>query len=349
MRALFTFTGGGGHLEPLAPVARAAAAAGHEVAFAAPDAMVGEVERRGFAAFAAGGTEGTNPGPLVVPSREHEERVLREVYAGWVARERAGTVRELAAAWRADVVVREEFDFGAEVAAAALRLPCAVLLITATDAFVRPDLLDEPLAALGPRRRDLVLSPFPRALRDPEGAEPLTLRAVAAGDPGGAVYLTIGTVFGLESGDLLPRALTGVRELGRPVVVTVGRHIDPASLGPQPAHVRVERFVDQWELLTRCALVVFHGGSGTLLGALSHGLPSVLLPMGADQLHTAERCEAVGVSVALDVLRAPEEIAAAAARVLADPAFAAAAAAMRDDLAARPGPEHAVALLERLV
>jgi UDP:flavonoid glycosyltransferase YjiC (YdhE family) len=349
MRLLCTFTGGGGHLEPLVPIARAAVAAGHEVAFAGPATMTGEVERRGFAAFAAGGSEGTSPGPLVAPDEEREDRVLRDAYAGWVARERAGGVREAATGWRAEVILREEFDFGAAIAAERLGLPCAELAITATSTFLRPELLDGPLAAIGPRRRDLALTPFPAALRDPGDAVPLALRPVAAGDPDGAVYLTIGTVFGLESGDLLPRALAGLGELGRPVIVTVGRHLDPAALGPRPPHVRVERFVDQWEVLPGCAAVVFHGGSGTLLGALTHGLPTVLLPMGADQLHTARRCTAAGVSVALDVVNAsPEMVRAAAAAVLADPGYAEAAGRMRDDLAGRPGPAHAVALLERL-
>jgi len=34
MRMLFAFAGGSGHLEPLVPIARAAKAAGHSVAFA---------------------------------------------------------------------------------------------------------------------------------------------------------------------------------------------------------------------------------------------------------------------------------------------------------------------------
>ena len=311
--------------------------------------MTGEVERRGFAAFAAGGAEGTEPGPLVAPSDEREERVLRDVYAGWVARERADGVRDAAERWRADVDPARGVRLRRRDRRRPPGLPCAVLLITATDTFLRGELVDEPLAAIGPRRHDLVFTPFPAALREPGDAVPLALHAVAHGDPGGAVYLTIGTVFGLESGDLLPRALAGLRELGRPVIATVGRHVDPAALGPQPPHVRIERHVDQWELLPGCAAVVFHGGSGTLLGALSHGLPSVLLPMGADQLHTARRCTAAGVAVALDVLTAtPEDVRAAAAAVLSDPAYAAAAGRMRDDLAARPGPGHAVELLERL-
>ena len=52
MRILFTFIGGLGHFHPLAPVARAAAAAGHEVAVAGSGGWSPQVEAAGFRAFA---------------------------------------------------------------------------------------------------------------------------------------------------------------------------------------------------------------------------------------------------------------------------------------------------------
>jgi UDP:flavonoid glycosyltransferase YjiC (YdhE family) len=47
--------------------------------------------------------------------------------------------------------------------------------------------------------------------------------------------------------------------------------------------------------------------------------------------------------------RTPEAIRAAVRAVLAEPAYRARAAQLRDAIAALPGPEHAVSLLERLV
>ena len=391
MRVLLTFTGGGGHLEPLVPVAAALRAAGHEVAFAAPSTMTGEVERRGYTAFAAGGSEGvaSAPVPLRAPSDEREDRVLREVFAGSSARERAVGVFAVGKAWRPDVLVREELDFGGAVAAERLGLPCATMLVNAAGSFVRRELVAEPLAALRAEhglpadplealraehglpadpslRADqglpaepspawlhgaLVLSPFPPSLRDPAfplppGAVSVRLRTAAPPEGDGAVYLTLGTIFGPESGDLLARALAGLAELGREVIATVGRHLDPAALGPVPAHVRVERYVDQWLVLPRCAAVVSHAGSGTVLGALAHGLPSVLLPLGADQLHNARRCAAAGVGRVLDPVGAsPADIRRAVEVVLRE---SAAAERMRDELNALPGVDHAVGRLERL-
>ena len=102
-----------------------------------------------------------------------------------------------------------------------------------------------------------------------------------AGAP--TVYFTLATIFNMESGDLITRVLAGPRELSINVVVTVGRHIDPAEFGPQPANVHIERYIPQSAVLPLSTVVVSHGGSGSVIGALAHGLPMVLIPMGADQ------------------------------------------------------------------
>ena len=158
--------------------------------------------------------------------------------------------------------------------------------------------------------------------------------------PGPVTYLTLGTIFNLESGDLFERVLAGLRELPGSIVVTVGRDLDPGVLGPQPANVHVRRFIPQSLVLPHCDLVVSHAGSGSVIGALTHGLPMVLLPMGADQPLNAARAEALGVAQVLDALEAtPADIERAAvsgagrarlqAQRRADPG--------RDPGAARPG------------
>jgi MGT family glycosyltransferase len=163
------------------------------------------------------------------------------------------------------------------------------------------------------------------------------------------VYFTLGTVFNLESGDLLDRVLTGLRELPSNLVVTVGHHVDPAEFGPQPRHVHVEQFIPQSSVLPYCDLVVSHGGSGSVIGALAHGLPSVLLPLGADQPLNAGRCADLGVARVLDAVEAtPEVVRAAAADVITDPAYRCDAEGLRDEIAALPDPAHAIGLLERL-
>ena len=327
-----------------------------------------------------GDTFGT-PGrlPLLEPDAAREDRALREGFARRYARERAERILALCAEWRPDLVVRDEIDFGAAVAAERLGLPHATVLVIAAGSFVRTELVAEPLNELRAEHglppdleltmlgRYLVLAPFPPSYRDPADPLPATAHALrpAALDPaadgpappwladlGGAptVYFTLGTVFNVESGDLFNRVLTGLRDLPINLVVTVGPHIDPAEFGPQPANVRIERYVPQSLLLPHCRAIVSHGGSGSVIGALAHGLPSVLIPMGADQPLNAARCAALGVGLVLDAVRAtPESVREAVSAVLTDPTYRQAAERLRDEIATLPGPASAVPLLERLV
>lgn len=380
MRILFAFVGGSGHFEPLVPIARAAEAAGHVVAFSAEPRMVATVEAAGFRAFPAGALAGPPQRlPLLEVSREREDRALRESFARRRARERAADSLGICAEWRPDLIVCDEVDFGSMVAAERLGLPYAVVLVTAAGSFVRNEVVGEPLRALRAEHglppdpdlvmlwRHLVLSPFPPGFRDPAFPLPATAHSIrpAALDPGPPaappawlerlraapiVYLTLGTIFNLESGDLFARVLAGLRELPVSVVATVGREIDPAELGPQPATLHIERYVPQSLILPHCAAVVSHGGSGSVAGALAHGRPLVVIPMGADQPQNAERCAALGVGLVLDAVRAtPDDVARAVSEVLADPRFREAAEPLAAECAALPGPEHAVGLLERLV
>ena len=132
--------------------------------------------------------------------------------------------------------------------------------------------------------------------------------------------------------------------------MTVGRDIDPACFGAQPDHVRVERFVPQAEVLPRADLVVSHGGSGSLMAALAHGLPSVLLPLGADQPHNAQRAEELGLARTLDAATAtPEEIRRAAADTLDDRDALDRARRVADEIDALPAVAEVVPLLEAML
>ncbi|WP_225767081.1 glycosyltransferase [Inquilinus sp. Marseille-Q2685] len=380
MRVLFSFAGGSGHFLPLVPLARAVRAAGHEIAFAGQPAMTETVGTAGFAAFATGGeTLRTAPArtPLLAYDAAREDRAVRDGFAGTVARDRAGALLDLCGRWRPDLLVCDEMDFGAMVAAERLGLPHASVLVIAAGALVRPDLVAAPLNALRAAHglapdpdlamlhRHLVLSPVPPSFRNPAHPLPAAARlirpaaeqAVADGSTWLAalltdrpvVYATLGTVFHLESGDLLERVVAGLRDLPVNLIVTVGREIDPAAFGPQPAHVRIERYVPQSLLLPRCSLMVSQAGSGGVIGALAHGVPMVLLPIGADQPANAERCAALGVARVLDPVGcSPEAVREAARAVLADPACRLAAARVAREIAAMPDPAQAVPLLEGL-
>src|SRR6266508_924343 len=322
MRILFASTGGRGHALPLVPIACAAQAAGHTLAFASPPSIVSFVEALGFNAFPIGpGVPPPVRRPLRPVDLKREEREFREGFAERGARTRATGVLELGSDWRPE-----------------LGLPH-----------------DPELAMVS---GDLVLSPFPPSFRDP--AFPLPAGALSFrpsevhdrnGPPAGTptVYFTLGTVFNLECGDLFERVLGGLSELPVDVLASLGPQRDPEELGPLPDNIRVERFVPQSEILARASAVVSHGGSGTVMGALAHGLPQVVIPMGADQPPNAARSEALGVARVLDPVTAtPGAVREAVAAVLSDPAYRSAADVIKEEIAALPGPAQAVKLLERL-
>jgi UDP:flavonoid glycosyltransferase YjiC (YdhE family) len=113
--------------------------------------------------------------------------------------------------------------------------------------------------------------------------------------------------------------------------------------------VRIERFIPQEFVLPRCDLVLTHGGFGTVKGALSHGVPLVLLPHSADQPDNAVRCAALGVGVVLSgAERTAEAIRNAVRRVLSEASHRHNAQRLRDEIQQLPGPEEIVPLLERL-
>jgi len=379
-RILFTFAGGSGHLEPLIPLARAAEAERHRVAFAGRPWMIPQVHAAGFVAFAAGSDAGLTPKrlPLAQMDPDQDMRDVGDGFGRRIARERAADILPLCNEWRPDLLVCEELDFGAMVVAERFGLPYATVLVSATGAFVRPGLVAGPLdevraehglpgdPSLAMLSRYLVLTPFPPSLRDPGSPLPTTAhhmrlltfdaaRSEAAPpwlthqEDVPTVYFSLGTVYNMESGDLFQRVLSGLRDLPINLIVTVGRDLDPDELGTQPTNVHVKRFIPQAALLPHCDLVVSHAGSGSVLGALAHGLPMMLMPIGADQPLNAARCQALGVAEVLDAVGAtPEMVRAAVSSVLADAGFRGTAERIRDEIAALPGPEYAVTLLDRL-
>lgn len=380
MRLLVTAAGGWGHVAPMLPVARAATALGHAVAVAVRPALVDVVAAAGLTPLATG-DPALDPAPLPSGRRpplrpidpEAEDRVLVEGFAGVVARDRAAAMAAQFAAWRPDVVLADEVDFGAVVAAEAAGVPHATSVSMPAGTFVRPALLADAVGALRAGHRleadpdlhrtagALVLVPAPPSFRDPGAPLPPVARFVRPADPepgaaapaavptaaapGGRplIYASLGTAFTQEAGDLYERVVAAGRDLPADLLLTVGRDLDPVELGPLPANVRVERYVPQWAVLARAAVAVTHGGSGGVIGALAHGVPVVALPLGADQPSNSARIEALGAGRVLDALTArPEDLAATVTALLGDVPERVAAAALRDECAALPPPAAAV-------
>jgi hypothetical protein len=103
-------------------VARAAQAAGHTVAIAGAGGRGSEIAAAGFTAFATSEPrrrpEAADRRTVEAPDPEADVRQLAEgASPGAGARRHAVAVLELARAWKPDVLVRDEVDFGTAIAA----------------------------------------------------------------------------------------------------------------------------------------------------------------------------------------------------------------------------------------
>jgi MGT family glycosyltransferase len=213
--------------------------------------------------------------------------------------------------------------------------------------------------------RYLLLSPLPPSYRAVAGPFPSTTRAMRrvgfdrtdqdeqpawleAPPTRPVVYATLGTAYN-RAPELFAAILAGLRDEPIELIVTVGPGAEPADFGSQPDFVHIHRYVPHSLLLPRCDLVICHGGFGTLLDALAHGLPLVLLPIAADQQDNARYCAELGVGELVAVeQRDPVAIRKAVRQVLSDPGYRANAAALAAEIAALPSPADTVALLEQL-
>lgn len=124
-----------------------------------------------------------------------------------------------------------------------------------------------------------------------------------------------------------------------------------ARLGPLPANVEVVEFISLNALLPTCAAIVHHGGSGTFLTALSHGVPQLIVPdMMWDSMEKCLGLVDAGAGVFVESL---ETMSAADLRqristLIADPSYLAGAERVRVEMLSTPGPNEIVPAIERL-
>ena len=363
MRLLFTSTAGDGHLLPLLPLAEAFAARGHDVAVAAPENHRERIGRLGLR-FERVGPTLDELKPLLDVHRATMERlpVGERRPAGFTGRfaeiegpRRVESLMALVEAWQPALVVHEPADLAAPIAAAAAGVA------TVNHSFGRPipdDALRQAAAAIAPLWHAAGVEPDPfagayrgsyvdicpsslRADVPPAPAPTFPIRPAEAANGerahGGRprVYSTLGTIFNdLATFRLLLEAFDGA---ACDVVMTIGRNLWPHELDPVPSNVTVAQYIPQAEILGSCEAVVAHAGSGSVLAALAHGRPLVLLPRGADQFENGAVCSDIGVAVTI----MPADLTAARVRtaleqVLADASYAEAARSVAAEIAAMP-------------
>ena len=384
MRVLITTPSGLGHVLPMVPLARAVQARSHEVLWATAADTCSWVKDAGIPTVTAGMVLEErmpefwrrNPEARALPPEQIPDVMFPKMFGGVAAPVMLTDLRPIVRDWEPDLVVHDAAELAGPIVAALAGAPSVVKsfgLLTPRERMGAAGDEVAPLwrsVGLDPRPfggcyEHLYLDVYPPGLQ-PAVAQHVghrqLLRPVAYDvaedsaadvelpDPAGdrpLVYLTMGTVF--NDSPALRQAVDAVAALDVRLLVTVGPGGDPAALGDQPPHVRIERYVPQTLVLGRCDVVASHAGSGTVLAALSLGIPQLCLPQGADQFGNAAAIAGAGAGLALlPAEAAGTVIADAVARLLVQPSFRDAATRVRETIESMPGPEDVAAVLERL-
>jgi UDP:flavonoid glycosyltransferase YjiC (YdhE family) len=378
MRVLVSTWPAHGHLLPLLPLIRAAQRAGHDVVVASGAEGVAEARRRGLRTWDIGPSRAEAdaafrtavPDMGAIPPGQRMATVISGMF-GTAAFTRAANLVPRAEEWKPDLVIHPITELAGAVAASRTGARHAVhglgpLPAEAWDWFGArlgdlstewhvPDLpgtiLDVPYLDNCPPalQADAV-----RAFRNRSPLRP-TSGEVLPGEHlpwdltelphERSLHLTLGTLF-FGATDVFRTALEGLRELPVNVLVTAGPGSDPDRFGPQPPNVFITDFAPHALLLPHCAGLVTQGGASTIVAALCHGLPHLILPQGADQF--ANSATAVQAGVALAVPPAdltPEAVRTAATRLLEDPALTRTARTIQAEITAMPDADDVLASL----
>jgi UDP:flavonoid glycosyltransferase YjiC (YdhE family) len=155
------------------------------------------------------------------------------------------------------------------------------------------------------------------------------------------VYVQLGRVFDKPS---IWAALRARLERGDLAAVVCAERYD-RPLDDVPASVLVRARVPQDAVLAYAAAAVCTGHPTAVLGAIARAVPLAIAPAGSGTEELQEACVRCGAAVALDA-DDPAALPGALERLLADPAFARAAAGLRDAFGTYDGPENVCRELE---
>lgn len=129
--------------------------------------------------------------------------------------------------------------------------------------------------------------------------------------------------------------------------MTTGPAVRPEEI-LAPANVTVLNAAPHSQVFPMAELVITHAGHGTVMRALSHGVPLVCLPMGRDQNDNAAKVAYRGCGIQLSAKGSPSTIRASVENILANSVFRENARRMQQDILAASDQTDTIRMLEEL-
>ncbi len=353
------------------PLARSFASNGHDVGVLT-SAQIGDlVTPEGFDLLATTATSAdfiadTLRATGVDMRRKPENHGAAYVFAGSAVDLTVDEAMAQTRDWRPDLIVYEISNYVGPLVAAALGVPAAMFAYgprrpdeytAAMREVVAKRYADRGLTPVSPIRYVDTCPPLvnyadwqppaerqllrPEAYRQPWRTDRLALPEKGARR---RVLVSFGTVFADPS--RLSPLLRALTDQNLDVVVTLGLTTQDTEFDVDHTRVHFTPFTPLDELLSDVDVVVTHGGAGTTLGALAHGIPLVVLPQGADQPRQADRVTNAQAGIKLHGADAtPAAVAAATTRCLTDPQIQAGKARVHKEIQAMPSADEVVRVL----
>lgn len=166
-----------------------------------------------------------------------------------------------------------------------------------------------------------------------------------AGDTRPLAVLSFSTTF-QNQGAALQKVIDAFAGLPLRLLVTLGPALDPTDFR-MGDNVQLVAQAPHGVVMTEAALVIAHGGHGTVMRGLVNDCPLLVMPMGRDQTDNAVRVEARGAGLTLDPKSARvEDIRAAVLRLTQEASFAESARHLGTAIRAEMERSPVVTLLE---
>jgi len=131
-------------------------------------------------------------------------------------------------------------------------------------------------------------------------------------------------------------------------IVTLGPAMQEHTFSA-PGHVEVLKSAKHSELFPQADLLITHGGHGTIMRALSFGVPILCLPMGRDQDDNAIKLVSKGCGLTLPPAASPKSIQKAVEELLSSEAYSNHAKRMRTELRSRDERERVLQEINNIV
>ncbi|MFH2138165.1 MAG: nucleotide disphospho-sugar-binding domain-containing protein [Candidatus Omnitrophota bacterium] len=114
------------------------------------------------------------------------------------------------------------------------------------------------------------------------------------------IYITIGGGAGLVgSRNFFLTVIEALRNLDVNVIVSTAGKFTLSELTDIPDNVRFFDWVPAQEIIPQADLVIFHGGYGTMMEAVSCGKPMIIIPFHSEQEGNGRRLEQLGCAIVL--------------------------------------------------